>query len=45
MLESTEGTRGLDSDVLGLDLGDRQVVEQRFAGCDPPCLLDSSDGR
>ena len=31
--------------VAGLDLGDRQVLEQRYAGCDPPCLLDSSDGR
>jgi len=31
--------------ISGLDLGDRQVLEQRFAGCDPPCLLDSSDGR
>ena len=32
-------------DVAGLDLGDRQVLEQRYSGCDPPCLLDSSDGR
>jgi len=31
--------------ISGLDLGDRQVLEQRYAGCDPPCLLDSSDGR
>jgi hypothetical protein len=30
---------------LGLDPGDRQVLEQRFQGFDPPCLLDSSDGR
>ena len=30
---------------LGLDLGDRQALEQKYAGCDPPCLLDSSDGR
>ena len=30
---------------LGLDPGDRQVLEQRFNGFDPPCLLDSSDGR
>ena len=22
-----------------------QVLEQKYAGCDPPCLLDSSDGR
>ena len=29
----------------GLDLGDRQVLEQKYSGCDPPCLLDSSDGR
>ena len=34
-----------DGMLSGLDLGDRQVLEQRFAGCDPPCLLDSSDGR
>jgi len=31
--------------ISGLDPGDRQVLEQKFAGCDPPCLLDSSDGR
>jgi len=31
--------------LSGLDLGDRQVLEQKYAGCDPPCLLDSSDGR
>ena len=31
--------------ISGLDVGDRQVLEQRFAGFDPPCLLDSSDGR
>ena len=30
---------------LGLDQGDRQALEQRYTGCDPPCLLDSSDGR
>ena len=30
---------------LGLDPGDRQVLEQKYNGCDPPCLLDSSDGR
>ena len=29
----------------GLDPGDRQVLEQKYSGCDPPCLLDSSDGR
>jgi len=29
----------------GLDPGDRQVLEQKYIGCDPPCLLDSSDGR
>ena len=22
-----------------------QVLEQKYSGCDPPCLLDSSDGR
>ena len=31
--------------ILGLDQGDRQALEQKYAGCDPPCLLDSSDGR
>ena len=31
--------------ISGLDLGDRQALEQKYAGCDPPCLLDSSDGR
>jgi len=31
--------------ISGLDPGDRQVLEQRFSGFDPPCLLDSSDGR
>ena len=31
--------------ISGLDPGDRQVLEQKYAGCDPPCLLDSSDGR
>merc|ERR1719500_1231451 len=31
--------------LSGLDLGDRQVLEQKYSGCDPPCLLDSSDGR
>ena len=31
--------------VAGLDIGDRQVLEQKYNGCDPPCLLDSSDGR
>ena len=29
----------------GLDPGDRQVLEQKYSGSDPPCLLDSSDGR
>ena len=29
----------------GLDTGDRQVLEQKYQGSDPPCLLDSSDGR
>jgi len=36
------------SDIIvlsGLDIGDRQVLEQKYNGCDPPCLLDSSDGR
>jgi len=31
--------------ISGLDLGDRQVLEHKYSGCDPPCLLDSSDGR
>jgi len=31
--------------ISGLDLGDRQVLEKKYSGCDPPCLLDSSDGR
>ena len=31
--------------TTGLDPGDRQVLEQKYNGCDPPCLLDSSDGR
>jgi len=31
--------------ISGLDPGDRQVLEQKYSGCDPPCLLDSSDGR
>jgi len=31
--------------VSGLDPGDRQVLEQKYSGCDPPCMLDSSDGR
>ena len=30
---------------VGLDVGDRQALEQQYAGCEPPCLLDSSDGR
>ena len=29
----------------GLDLGDRQALEQKYASADPPCLMDSSDGR
>ena len=29
----------------GMDHGDRQVLEQKYSGYDPPCLLDSSDGR
>ena len=29
----------------GMDHGDRQVLEQKYNGYDPPCLLDSSDGR
>jgi len=31
--------------ISGLDPGDRQVLEYKYSGCDPPCLLDSSDGR
>ena len=33
------------STFAGLDPGDRQALEMRYSGCDPPCLLDSSDGR
>ena len=29
----------------GLDVGDRKVIEQMYSGCDPPCMLDSQDGR
>lgn len=39
---------GYKSDIVvisGLDTGDRQVLEQKYKGSDPPCLLDSSDGR
>ena len=38
-------TTHLFSYPAGLDLGDRQVLEQKYSGFDPPCLLDSSDGR
>jgi len=31
--------------ISGLDPGDRQVLEQKYSGYDPPCLLDSTDGR
>jgi hypothetical protein len=31
--------------LAGLDTGDRQILEHRYASCEPPCLLDSSDGR
>ncbi|XP_023337906.1 uncharacterized protein LOC111708693 [Eurytemora carolleeae] len=31
--------------ISGLDAGDRQALEQKYNGFDPPCLLDSSDGR
>jgi len=31
--------------ISGLDPGDRSVLEQKYLGSDPPCLLDSSDGR
>ena len=30
---------------LGLDQGDRQALERKYCGYEPPCLLDSSDGR
>ena len=33
------------ANIIGLDIGDRQALEQKYSGCDPPCLLDSSDGR
>jgi len=39
---------GYKSDIVvisGLDPGDRQALEQKYSGHDPPCLLDSSDGR
>jgi len=39
---------GYKSDITvisGLDTGDRQILEHKYKGCDPPCLLDSSDGR
>ena len=35
----------LNTGCAGLDPGDRQVLERKYIGCDPPCLLDSSDGR
>ena len=31
--------------LSGLDTGDRQALEQKYVDSDPPCLLDSSDGR
>ena len=31
--------------TTGLDTGDRQILEKQYAGCEPPPLLDSSDGR
>merc|ERR1719391_125283 len=31
--------------ISGLDTGDRLALEQKYSACDPPCLLDSSDGR
>jgi len=31
--------------ISGLDPGDRQVLEQKYSGSEPPCLLDTSDGR
>ncbi len=31
--------------LAGLDTGDRQILEHRYASCELPCLLDSSDGR
>ena len=34
----------LACDTLALAC-DRQALEQKYSGCDPPCLLDSSDGR
>lgn len=39
---------GYKSDIVvisGLDKGDRQALEQKYTNSDPPCLLDSSDGR
>ena len=37
----------LNVDVFcwGLDTGDRQALEQKYRNTEPPCLLDSSDGR
>ena len=31
--------------MSGLDGGDRLALERTYSGYDPPCLLDSSDGR
>ena len=31
--------------ISGLDQGDRAVLEQKYSKYEPPCLLDSSDGR
>lgn len=31
--------------ISGLDPGDRAMLEQKYKSCDPPCLLDTSDGR
>merc|ERR1719317_265430 len=31
--------------ISGLDVGDRKELEQLYHGCDPPCMLDTQDGR
>ena len=31
--------------IFGLDIGDQEVIEQKYSDCLPPCLLDTQDGR
>ena len=35
----------IDIPYAGLDVGDRKELEQLYHGCDPPCMLDTQDGR